>query len=101
MSVGKRLSPDEPLTEHDVAERLSKALERVYRILADVEQDPRLHRAVLRSRYLSMLPNDSVRPLERFYAGPVCDHEARVLDEYGCNACQRCGHEVWPDGYSG
>ena len=52
MSAGKRLSTDEPLTEHDVAERLTSALLRVTRILEDIVADPSLHQAVQGSRYL-------------------------------------------------
>lgn len=38
MAVGKRLSTQDPLTEHDVAERIDKAGLRLLRILLDVRQ---------------------------------------------------------------
>lgn len=50
---GKRLNTDEPLTEHDVAERLAKSVERTLRILMDVRQSPGdLFLDVKTSRYL-------------------------------------------------
>lgn len=53
MAVGKRLSTAEPLTEHDVAERLSHAAERTLRILMDVRQtEGDLYEDVKHSRYL-------------------------------------------------
>lgn len=51
MSMGKRTSTADPLTEHDVAERLDHAALRTLRILLDVRQDPELWRAVRSSRY--------------------------------------------------
>ncbi len=52
-AVGKRLSASEPLTEHDVAERLSRAADRLLRILMDVRQaEGDLFEDVKRSRYL-------------------------------------------------
>jgi hypothetical protein len=38
MAVGKRHSTDQPLTEHDVADRLSNAMLRALRILEDSRQ---------------------------------------------------------------
>lgn len=38
MAVGKRLSADEPLTEHDLAERLSKSIQRTWTILLQVRE---------------------------------------------------------------
>jgi hypothetical protein len=52
MAVGKRLSTDEPLTEHDLAERLDRAALRVWRILQAAE-DLGLQDQVRSSRYLS------------------------------------------------
>lgn len=52
MSVGKRLATDEPLTEHDVAERLDKASVRVLSILMDARQLG-LMESVRTSRYLT------------------------------------------------
>lgn len=54
MAVGKRLSTDEPLTEHDVADRIDKAASRLLRIFWDVRQiGGDLAPAVVRSRYLT------------------------------------------------
>lgn len=52
MSVGKRYSTQDPLTEHDVAERLSHAMLRTWKILADINNDPVLRDAVASSRFL-------------------------------------------------
>ena len=52
MSAGKRLSLDEPLTEHDVAERLNRAALRVVRIMADARQQGYME-PVKHSRYLT------------------------------------------------
>lgn len=52
MSVGKRLDAGEPLTEHDIAERLDKAASRVLRIMWDARQLG-LAEQVADSRYLS------------------------------------------------
>jgi hypothetical protein len=49
--VGKRLSTNEPLTPHDVAERLDKAALRTLRILTEVREDPDLFGQVKHSRY--------------------------------------------------
>lgn len=53
MAVGKRSSPDEPLTEHDVAERLDRAAIRVLSIMMDVRQTEGLYESVKASRYLT------------------------------------------------
>lgn len=53
MSVGKRTDAGDPLTEHDVAERLDRAAARLLRILMDVRQIPGLAEDVKASRYLS------------------------------------------------
>jgi hypothetical protein len=51
-SPGKRSRTDEPLTEHDVAERLDRAVMRVVRIMMDVRQlGPDMVDLVKRSRY--------------------------------------------------
>jgi hypothetical protein len=52
-SPGKRSSTDEPLTEHDVAERLDRAVMRVVRIMMDVRENmpPDMVDLVKRSRY--------------------------------------------------
>lgn len=54
MNAGKRRSVDEPLTEHDVADRLDRAAVRTLRILMDVRQQPGdLYEQVRASRYLT------------------------------------------------
>lgn len=58
-AVGKRRSPDEPLTEHDVAERLSKAALRTWRILSEARQLGLMDQ-VKHSRYL---PGGELRAL--------------------------------------
>lgn len=65
MSVGKRLSTAEPLTEHDVAERLSHAMERTWRIIEEVVGDPALHQGVYSSRYLNVHPDQLIDALQR------------------------------------
>lgn len=52
MAVGKRLSTDEPLTEHDVADRLDKAALRLLRIMWDARQLGMVE-AVSNSRYFT------------------------------------------------
>lgn len=64
MSVGKRLSTDDPLTEHDVADRLDKAMLRVWRILLDVRQDPVLYEAVRQSRYRTNVMHELMKELD-------------------------------------
>lgn len=67
MASGKRPSVDEPLTEHDVAERLDKACLRVWNILISVEQmGPEMVKAVRASRYLSNVPVETRDALVRF-----------------------------------
>lgn len=53
VSLGKRLSTSEPLTEHDIAERLDKAVLRVIRIMADARQLG-FHEPVRDSRYMTV-----------------------------------------------
>jgi hypothetical protein len=53
-TVSKRLSASDPLTEHDVAERIDRAAMRLLRMLGDVrEADGDLFDDVRRSRYHS------------------------------------------------
>jgi hypothetical protein len=52
MAVGKRLSADQPLTEHDLAERLDRAALRVWRIL-QIAEETGLQEQVRSSRYLT------------------------------------------------
>jgi hypothetical protein len=51
-SPGKRLRASDPLTEHDVAERLDKAALRALRIMSDARQQGYMD-AVKHSRYLT------------------------------------------------
>lgn len=52
MAAGKRYDTSEPLTEHDVAERLDKAILRTLRIMMDARQiSPEFFSAVKGSRY--------------------------------------------------
>jgi hypothetical protein len=54
MASGKRLSTDEPLTEHDIAARIDKAALRLINILMDIrQQEGDLWHDVRRSRYMS------------------------------------------------
>ena len=66
MSVDKRHSTEDPLTEHDVAERLSHAMLRVWRILTAITDDPVLHEAVKHSRFLVVQPYQLIEALEAF-----------------------------------
>lgn len=67
VAAGKRLSTDEPLTEHDVADRLDKAALRLWRILLDVEQlGPETERRVRASRYLTNATSEARVALARF-----------------------------------
>ncbi len=50
MTAGKRLGVDDPLTEHDVADRLNRATLRVLRILMDA-RDLGLAESVKGSRF--------------------------------------------------
>jgi hypothetical protein len=69
----KREKVTDPLTPDDVAERLSKAMLRCWRILMDVRQDPDLYREVRNSRYLTVLPHQLVEELEHWYDRPALD----------------------------
>jgi hypothetical protein len=54
MAVGKRRTTSDPLTEHDVAERLDRAATRTLRILYDIRQLGQMDMdAVKHSRYLT------------------------------------------------
>lgn len=54
MTVGKRRDPSQPLTEHDVAERLDRAALRLLRIMWDVRVNhPELLGPVRSSRYFT------------------------------------------------
>ena len=79
MSVGKRYNTTEPLTEHDVADRLEKAMLRVWRIMVDARQMegevgtyPNLMDAVKSSRYLTNVPMALMWELERWGYFPQC-----------------------------
>lgn len=69
----KREKATDPLTPDDVAERLSKAMLRCWRILMDVRQDPDLYREVRNSHYLTVLPHQLVEELELWYDRPALD----------------------------
>lgn len=70
MAIDKRSSVEEPLTEHDVAERLSNAMLRVWRIVDDVTADPELHSLVWHSRFLVVMPGQLIEALEHFAREP-------------------------------
>jgi hypothetical protein len=63
MTAGKRLSTGDPLTEHDVAERLDKAILRVIRIMSDARQQGYMDQ-VKNSRYLTNTPGMLAAELE-------------------------------------
>jgi len=63
MAVGKRSGTDQPLTEHDVAERFSNALLRVWRIASELQEDPEMWEQVKHSRYLVVLPSQVTETL--------------------------------------
>ncbi len=73
MPPGKRTGSDQPLTEHDVAERLDKAALRTLRILMEARQIPGLQDAVKGSRYLGNTTNALAAELEAwgFAANPM------------------------------
>lgn len=53
-SIGKRTSADQPLTEHDIAERLCHSAMRTLKILMDVRQhEGDLFTDVKQSRYMN------------------------------------------------
>jgi hypothetical protein len=62
-SPGKRLRTSDPLTEHDVAERIDRAALRLARILTDIRQQGGME-AVQRSRYLTNAVNILAAELE-------------------------------------
>jgi len=82
MAVGKRLRTNEPLTEHDVADRLDKAALRVVRIMSDARQqgymDPVRHSRFL-TNVLGMLAAElqlwNVTPQEGYAADYPTDPE--------------------------
>ncbi len=69
MAVGKRLSTEDPLTEHDVAERLDKAALRTYRILFEV-REMGLQDQVKSSRYLTNIINALAAELQAWEIEP-------------------------------
>jgi hypothetical protein len=74
-SPGKRLSTTEPLTEHDVAERLDKAALRVVRIMSDIRQQGFMD-LVKHSRYLTGALNILAAELKLWGVEPREDWEA-------------------------
>lgn len=69
-AVGKRTSTDQPLTEHDVAERLDKAAMRVLKILVEVREMDILP-LVKSSRYLTNSLNALAAELQAWDIEPV------------------------------
>jgi hypothetical protein len=72
MPAGKRLHTSDPLTEHDVAERLDKAALRTVRILLDIRQMG-LMNPVKHSRYLTNTLNMLAAELQLWGAEPQQD----------------------------
>lgn len=66
----KRQSTAEPLTPDDIAERLSTAMLRTWRILLDVRQNEDLWDAVKHSRYLVVMPSQLIEELQRWTDHP-------------------------------
>lgn len=77
MTVGKRTGTDQPLTEHDVAERLDKAAARVLTILIQT-REMGLAVDVLQSRYLSNILNALAAELQVWAIEPVPLKEERA-----------------------
>jgi hypothetical protein len=69
MAVGKRHSTEDPLTEHDVAERLDKAALRTLRILMDARQMGIMEQVKV-SRYLTNSVNALAAELETWGVTP-------------------------------
>ena len=79
MAVGKRYDTSEPLTEHDIAERLEKAMLRVWRIMLDARQVEgqvgtydSLMEADKGSRYLTNVPEALMWEMQRWGIEPHC-----------------------------
>lgn len=70
MAVDKRRSTDDPLTEHDVAERLDKAALRTYRIMTEA-REMGLMDAVRASRYFSNIVSALAAELAEWGVEPV------------------------------
>jgi hypothetical protein len=73
MAVGKRLATSEPLTEHDVAERVDKAVNRALVLLTEIrlidgnnDMGEPMFDAVRRSRYLTNVGTLLKEELERW-----------------------------------
>ncbi len=67
----KRENTGDPLTADDVAERLSNAMLRTWRILLDVRQDPELYKEVRGSRYFTVFPHQLIEELELWRHRPA------------------------------
>jgi hypothetical protein len=74
MPPGKRLRTSDPLTEHDVAERIDKAAVRTVRILMDIRQAGMMEQ-VKHSRYLTNSLNMLAAELNLWGAEPQQDWE--------------------------
>src|SRR5580693_8523901 len=70
MAAGKRLNTSEPLTEHDVADRLDRAALRVVRIMMDTRQLGMMEQ-VKHSRYLTGVLNMLAAELKLWDVEPV------------------------------
>lgn len=70
MAVSKRRSTDEPLTEHDLAERLDHAALRVWRILYDIRENlgKDMVTEVKRSRYHTNVLDGLRKEIDLWYA---------------------------------
>lgn len=80
MAAGKRLSTDQPLTEHDIADRLDRAALRLLRIMWDARQlglmDP-----VRGSRYFTNVCGALQAELEAWGVEPAPLDEQQVPDD--------------------
>jgi hypothetical protein len=69
VAAGKRLGTSDPLTEHDVAERLDKAALRTVRIMTDIRQHGFVE-PVKKSRYLTNALNILAAELQMWGVEP-------------------------------
>lgn len=80
MSVGKRASAGDPLTEHDIADRLDKAALRLLRIMYDLRVNhPELVAPVRTSRYWT----NAVSALAHELGLPEWDIDPKPLHDTG------------------
>lgn len=88
---GKRTSTDEPLTPHDVAQRLDRAALRVLRIMMEVRQTPGLQEAVLASRYHTNVMDELAAELQRWGIEPFRVRDGVVYLPPDRVECPTCG----------